>query len=222
MLKEILSLKNQMSLGEKFFQINWIFVFLICAIAAVGFVALYSAANGNVDPWASRHAVRFGVGMVGFFIVAFIDIRLWLRFAYWIYGLIFLLLIAVELKGHIGMGAQRWIDLGFIRLQPSEIMKIGVILALARFFNGASLEDVKHPTFLIKPILLAAAPTALVMLQPDLGTALMILMGASAIFLLAGVSYWMFGVVIGGGYCQPADPVDSDAWLSEKTDHDLP
>ncbi|MBL1147186.1 MAG: rod shape-determining protein RodA [Pseudomonadota bacterium] len=171
---------------------------LIIITGLIGVVALYSAAGGNTEPWAMRHGIRFGAGLCGMLVAALIDIRWWLRLSYPFYIASILLLIAVEVKGHIGMGAQRWIDLGVIKLQPSEFMKIGVVMALARFFHGASLEDVKHPLFLVRPLALVALPAALVLVQPDLGTALMITAVAGAIFFLAGVSYWMFGVVIAG------------------------
>ncbi len=168
-------------------------------IATVGFLALYSAAGGSLYPWALKHAIRFIVGLGGLFVVAFIDIRYWLKFAYLVYAGAFALLVIVEIKGHVGMGAQRWINLGFMVLQPSEVMKIAVALALARFFNGASLEEVRNPFFLVRPLLIALAPVGLVLLQPDLGTALIILMVSGAIFFLSGIPGWMFGTVIGLG-----------------------
>lgn len=173
-------------------------ILLIIVTGLVGVVALYSAAGGNAEPWAVRHGIRFGAGLCGMLVAAMIDIRWWLRLSYPFYIASLLLLLAVEIKGHVGMGAQRWIDLGLIRLQPSEFMKIGVVMALARFFHGASLEDVRHPLFLLRPLALVALPAAMVLVQPDLGTALMITAAAGAIFFLAGVSYWMFGVVIAG------------------------
>jgi rod shape determining protein RodA len=129
--------------------------------------------------------------------VAMTDIRIWMRHAYTLYFLVLGLLIAVEVMGVIGMGAQRWIDLGVIQLQPSEIMKITLVLALARYFHGASLEEIGRSTSLIIPSLLVAAPIVLVIRQPDLGTAIMLMMTAGVIFFLAGVRTWKFGLVIG-------------------------
>lgn len=191
--------RQSLTLTGKLFQINWGFLFLIILMAIIGFLALYSAANGNVDPWAMKHAIRFSVGLVGLFIVALIDIRIWLRLSYLIYGLVFVLLIAVEVKGHIGMGAQRWINLGFIQLQPSELMKVAVVMALARFFNSANMEDVRNPFYLIKAAALALAPAFFVLLQPDLGTSLMIIMAALAMFFLVGMSYWVFAALGAAG-----------------------
>jgi rod shape determining protein RodA len=131
--------------------------------------------------------------------VASIDLRFWLRSAYAFYAISFLLLVAVEIRGAVGMGAQRWIDLGVIQLQPSEFMKIAVVLVLARYFSGLTPEDVGRPTRLILPCLLVFIPAALVLKQPDLGTAMMLVLTGGAIFFLAGVRWWKFAIVIAGG-----------------------
>jgi rod shape determining protein RodA len=123
--------RTERTLRQKLWQLQWFFIFLICVIACVGFAMLYSAANGKFDPWATRQMVRFGVGFVAMLIVALTDIRIWLRYAYFFYIVTLLLLVFVEFSGTIGMGAQRWINLGLINLQPSEVMKITMILALA-------------------------------------------------------------------------------------------
>ena len=129
--------------------------------------------------------------------VAVTDIRLWMRYAYTLYFLVLALLIAVEVMGVIGMGAQRWINLGFIQLQPSEIMKITLVLALARYFHGATLEEIGRPSFLLIPLALLGAPVVLVLRQPDLGTAIMLSLTAGVIFFVAGVRAWKFGLIIG-------------------------
>lgn len=189
--------RDNMTLAEKFFSISWPFVILISLVAFIGYLSLYSAAGGSNSPWAGPHAIRFAIGLTGLMITALIDIRLWMRFAYWIYALMILSLLFVEIKGHIGMGAQRWIDLGFIRLQPSEIMKIVLVLALARFFHGASQEQLKSPVFLLIPIGMALLPFCLVLIQPNLGTALMILFIAAAMLFLGGVNRWYFLAPLG-------------------------
>ncbi len=191
--------QSQMSLAEKIRNINWGLVVLVSVLAGVGFATLYSAANGHWDPWASRQVVRYGVAAAVMLGVAVVDLRSWLRGAYLIYGIAFLLLVAVEVRGAIGMGAQRWIDLGVIQLQPSEIMKIALVLALARYFHGISVEDIGRPLLLVVPMLLVVVPAALVLKQPDLGTAMMLVMGGGVVFFLAGVRLWKFGLVIAGG-----------------------
>ena len=189
----------ELTLQQKIFQINWLLIFLVCAIAGVGFAMLYSAANGDWQPWASRQAVRFGVGIVIILVLALIDIRLWMRFAYLFYFGALGLLVAVEFMGVIGMGAQRWIDLKVFQLQPSELMKIALVLALARYFHGLTLEDVGRPTFLIMPLIMILVPVALILRQPDLGTAVMLVLGGGILFFLAGVRIWKFLTVIGLG-----------------------
>ncbi len=195
-----LSKRNpEITLRQKFWQLNWGMVLLLCLVAGIGFAMLYSAANGSMEPWASRQMMRFGLGLVIMFVVALIDVRFWFRYAYLIYFGCLALLGAVEVMGSIGMGAQRWIDLGFIRLQPSEMMKVALVLALARYFHGLSNEDIGRPTYLLLPIMLAVAPAALVLKQPDLGTAGMLLLAAGAVFFCAGVRWWKFALVIVAG-----------------------
>lgn len=191
--------QDHLNIFEKLRLISWPLLILLAGIAAVGFISLYSAAGGDAGKWATKQAVRFGFGMVGLVIVALVDIRVWLKVAYPAYALGILLLIFVDIKGHIGMGAQRWINLGFLQLQPSEVVKITTVLALARFFHGATAEDVRNPLYLLGPLALVGVPTFFVVIQPDLGTALTIMIVSGGIFFLAGVSYWMFGVVIAGG-----------------------
>ncbi len=191
--------RENMSMYDKLLSISWPFLLLITMTACVGFVSLYSAAGGSLDPWAGKQMMRFVIGMCGLIVTAMIDIRVWMKFAYVIFGCVVVLLVYVDIKGHTSMGAQRWIDLGFLQLQPSEPMKIAIVLALARFFHGATAEDVKNPFFLVVPLGILALPVLLVMLQPDLGTAISLIAAAGAMFFLAGVSYWMFLVVAGAG-----------------------
>ena len=181
-----------LTLGQKLWQVNWVLVFLITVTASVGFGMLYSAANGEFAPWATRQMMRFGVGLVLMIIVAVSNIHFWLRYAYVIYIASFSLLIFVELFGSVGMGAQRWIDLGFMSLQPSEVMKTAVILALARYFYASRMEDVERFTYLMFPLMLVAAPMAMIIRQPDLGTALLLAVSGVAVFFLAGVRLWVF------------------------------
>jgi len=196
-----------MTLLQKMWQINWSLVVLLCTVAAVGFAMLYSAAGGSVDPWASKHLIRFIFGLVVMIVITVIDIRFWLKYAYVFYAVSLVLLILVELSGLIGMGAKRWLDLGYFNLQPSEIMKIALVLSLARYFHGASIDDARRSSLMIFPIFLVAAPTVLVLRQPDLGTALMLLMASSAIFFAAGVQIWKFSAIIGASIA--ASPI---AW----------
>ena len=197
--------RNQtLSFRERFWGISFSYVLLIVILAAIGVVMLYSAANGNWQPWASRQLMRFGLGFGVMMVVAFMDVRIFLRYAYLFYFGVLALLILVEIGGHIGMGAQRWINLGFMKLQPSELMKIALVLALARYFNSIPLQSIESIKGLLFPLALVIMPVFLVMIQPDLGTALMLLFNAGAIFFAVGVQLWKFGVVLlGGVVCLP-------------------
>ncbi len=187
------------SLAEKLLSLNWGLIFLLSLVAAIGIGMLYSAANGAWQPWAAKQTMRFGVAAAIMVMAALVDLRTWLRIAYWFYGGVMALLVAVEIKGAVGMGAQRWIDLGVIQIQPSEMMKIAAVLALARYFNGRTVEEVARPTRLLVPALLVLVPAALVLKQPDLGTALMLVLCGAAMFFLAGVRVWQFGLVLAAG-----------------------
>ena len=189
------SKRLSLGLGRKVLQINWGLLLLITATAAVGIAMLYSAANGSWNPWATRQIARYGVGLVILITVALVDIRFWWRYAYLIYGILLLMLVAVEVVGSVGMGAQRWINLGVTKFQPSELMKVGIALALARYFHGLSAEASRRIPYLILPILMIGAPSALVLKQPDLGTALFLIMTGGAVFFVAGVRLWKFGLV---------------------------
>src|SRR6202166_5139646 len=145
--------QRRLSLADKLRGVQWGLVILIAAISGIGFAMLYSAANGSLQPWASRQMTRFAIAFVPMLLVAIIDIRHWFRAAYWVYGVALLLVIAVDLRGFVGMGAQRWIDLGFIQLQPSEIMTIGLVLALARYFHGLAPEHAGRVSPLVAPAL---------------------------------------------------------------------
>src|SRR5579871_1239176 len=168
---------RELSLPEKVWSINWGLVLLVSLLACVGFGTLYSAANGHWDPWASKQIARYGVALAVMLVCAVVDLRFWYKAAVPIWWLSFALLVAVEVRGFIGMGAQRWIDLGVIQLQPSEIMKVAVVLMLARSFHSRSVEDIGRLRNLIWPALGILVPAALVMKQPDLGTALMLVLG---------------------------------------------
>lgn len=188
--------RAELRLTQKIWQVNWPLVLLITGVASIGFAMLYSAANGNLAPWALRQMIVFGVGLGVMFVIALIDIRFWMRFAYLFYGLTLVMLIGVEFIGVERGGAKRWIDLGVFQLQPSEFMKIALILALARYFHRLNIEDIARPHFLIMPLLLVAAPVAFIQRQPDLGTGLFLLISGGAMFFLAGVRIWKFVVVL--------------------------
>ena len=196
---------SQMSLVDKLGRISWGLIFLTSVIACIGFGMLYSAADGNLDPWASRQILRFAVGLVVVLVIAVIDIRIWIHWAYVIYAVTLAILLVVESFGIIGMGAQRWLYFGWFQLQPSELMKIALVLALARYFHRITLDDAKRPALLVTPVLLLLAPVVLVLRQPDLGTAAMLLVGAGAVFFVSGVALRYF--LVGGAIAAAGVPI---------------
>ena len=186
---------QRMTIKEKLMNISFWYVFFICLLAAIGVTMLYSAANGHWQPWAINQLLRFGVGLGVMIFFALIDIRIILRYSYLFYFFTLILLLVVEVTGHIGMGAQRWINFGFFKLQPSELMKIALVLVLARYFHSTQLQTIESTSGMIKPALLALIPAGLIIVQPDLGTGLMLIMTTTAIFFAVGVQMCKFVAV---------------------------
>lgn len=186
---------QKLTIREKLMNISFCYVLFICVLAAIGITMLYSAANGSWRPWALNQLVRFGVGFAVMLFFALIDIRVLMRYAYVFYFFTLILLVIVEVGGHVGMGAQRWINFGFFKLQPSELMKIALVLALARFFHTSSLQSIESIKGIIPALLLALVPAGLIIIQPDLGTGLMLLFTTTAIFFAIGVQLWKFAIV---------------------------
>ncbi len=181
---------------RKIIFIHWGLVMLLVAAASIGFLMLYSVAGGNWDPWAAAQLKRFALGMALMFVVAMIPIWLWRNVSAVAYLVSLILLLVVAYFGSIGMGAQRWIDLGFMRLQPSELCKITLVMVLAAYYDWLPSDRVSNPIWVIVPILLTLIPVGLVISQPDLGTALLLLMGGGAMMFLAGVHWAYFASVI--------------------------
>ncbi len=178
--------------AEKIWRINWGLVLVLTAIAGVGVLALYSAAGGRFEPWAARHAVRYGSAFVLMLVVALIHPKVWLSLAWPIYIVSVLMLVAVDVIGKIGMGAQRWLVIGPMQIQPSEIAKVAVILVIARYYHGLRREQASQFLYTLPPLMMILVVVGLVMVQPDLGTAMMVLMGGGALLFVAGVRIWMF------------------------------
>jgi rod shape determining protein RodA len=173
-------------------RLPWRLIFLIAAIASVGLLTLYSAAGGSLQPWALKQ----GLTILVFFGLA-VGIS-WIKeptikaVVFPVYGVILIMLIIVEMVGFVGKGAQRWIDLGFIRLQPSEFMKPAIVLVLARFYELLPVGDIGRWRALWPALALIGVPVAFIMLQPDLGTSLMVLFGGVVVMFLAGLPMWYF------------------------------
>ncbi len=199
-MRYVLSTRDNAPTGlSKIFYLHWAIILLIIAVSATGFMMLYSVAGGSYDPWARGQMIKFSVGIVGMFIIAFIHIRVWRRIAPLAYVGTLILLVAVYFIGESGMGAQRWLNLGVFRLQPSEVMKVALILALAMYYDWLEPELISRPLWVLIPIVLTLLPMGLVLIQPDLGTALLLAGGAGVVMFLAGVSLWYFAVAIASG-----------------------
>jgi rod shape determining protein RodA len=183
-------------LTRKLWNISWPYVALLCALAGVGYVALYSAAGGSPEPYAARHIIRFTFGLILMLSIAMIDIRFIERLAWPTYIASIALLVLVLRVGHVGKGAQRWLEMGGLQVQPSELAKIALVLVLAAWFHKATWERIGNPLFLIPPILLTLLPVGLILKEPNLGTATITGLVGTAVFFAAGVRWWKFALVI--------------------------
>ncbi|PJN95180.1 rod shape-determining protein RodA [Amaricoccus sp. HAR-UPW-R2A-40] len=186
-------------LGAKLLSVNWALIALLTAVASTGFLMLYAVAGGSFEPWAAPQMIRFGFGIALILVMAMIPLKFWKALAPLAYLTALGLLIVVDMFGMIGMGAQRWIDLGFIILQPSELMKIALVMALAAYYAWLDPARVSNPLWLAPPLLMILAPMGLVMIQPDLGTSIQLMLGGGAMLFLAGVSLWYFAVAAAAG-----------------------
>ena len=184
---------------RKILFLNWPLVLLLIAVAGTGFLMLYSVAGGGYDPWAAPQMKRFGLGLVLMIAVGLVPIWMWRNLAGVAYGVSVMLLIGVELFGAVGMGAQRWIDLGFIRLQPSELTKITLVMFLAAYYDWLPAKKTSHPLWVLLPVLIIIVPTGLVLKQPDLGTALLLMAAGGGLMFLAGVHWAYFASVFAAG-----------------------
>ncbi len=181
---------------RKVLYLNWALILLVSTVACVGFLMLYSVAGGSLRPWAAPQMVRFGLGIAVMMVVAMVPIWFWRNVSAVAYGLSILLLFFVELFGTVGMGAQRWIDLGFMRLQPSELTKITLVMLLAAYYDWLDVRKTSRPLYVLMPLVLILIPVFLTLRQPDLGTALLLMAGGGAVMFLAGVHWAYFAVVI--------------------------
>ena len=181
---------------RKILYLNWPLTVLLIAVASIGFLMLYSVAGGSFTPWAEPQMKRFVLGMVLMIFVAMVPIWFWRNMAVVAYGVSVALLIMVELFGTVGMGAQRWIDLGFMRLQPSELMKITLVMLLAAYYDWLPSFRKSRPFWVLIPVIVILFPTFLVLRQPDLGTAILLLTAGGGLMFVAGVHWAYFAAVV--------------------------
>jgi len=177
------------SLADKLLQIDWLLAGLLCAITGIGILTLYSVGGMSWQPWAYKQLTFFCVFLVGMVVLGLLDLRVWLFSAYWVYGICLLLLVGVELMGDIRGGSQRWLSIGPLTFQPSEYMRLAIVLALAKFYHETSAKDANLSWKLLIPVAMIIAPVTLVMHQPDLGTAVLISLTGTTVMILAGLNW---------------------------------
>jgi len=184
---------------RKILFLNWPLILLLISAASVGFLMLYSVAGGSFSPWVEPQMKRFGMGLVVMIIIAMVPIWFWRNMALLAYLISIALLLAVEFFGTIGMGAQRWIDLGFMRLQPSELTKITLVMLLAAYYDWLPRERTSRPMWVLAPLVMILLPTFMVLRQPDLGTSILLMAAGGGVMFLAGVHWAYFAAVIAAG-----------------------
>ena len=188
------SIQSSLSLKDKILSIDYILVFSIFILGLVSILAMYSTDGGEFKYHTNSHILRFFVFFGMFFVVSFIQIRFWHSQSYLIYILFFILLLGVKYFGLTSSGSKRWLDLYFMNLQPSELMKIGLILFLAKYYHRISIENINQIRYLFLPIVVLVSPIILVATQPDLGTSLLIAAGGLTVAWLAGVRVKFFAI----------------------------
>lgn len=187
------------SFSSRLLAMNPLLLACFLALGTMGVLMQYSAAGGEMLPWARPHAMRFGMGLAIFTVMVAVPLWLYMRLAYPVYLVCVLLLLAVEVAGFIGMGAQRWISVGSVNLQPSEFMKLALILALARYFHMVRREDMNHFMMLIPPVVMIALPALLILRQPNLGTATILCFIGVMMAFVAGLRWQYFAAMIVAG-----------------------
>ena len=181
---------------SKVLYVHWALALTVTAVACVGFLMLTSVANGDMSTWAEPQMKRFAIGFVLMLAIGFVPIWFWRNVSGVAYLVSLALLVVVEFFGSVGMGAQRWLEVGPVRIQPSELMKIALVMLLAAYYDWLPVEKVSRPLWVLIPVVLILLPTALVLMQPDLGTSIMLIAGGGIVMFVAGVSLWYFAAVI--------------------------
>ena len=178
---------------NRLYHINYILLILAISIFCIGLTLLYSAGNGSMEPWANKQLIKFIISVFVFLLVSTINIRFWLGSSYYIYVLSLFLLLLVNFYGNVGMGSQRWLNLGFFNIQPSELIKVSLILVLARFFHREKKSSfyINFKNF-IYSLLFISFPAYIIFLQPDLGSSILVIIVSITILFIIGLSLWFF------------------------------
>jgi rod shape determining protein RodA len=186
------SIQSSLSFRDKLLSIDYVLVVSILILGIVSMFAMYSTDGGEFKYHTKSHIVRFSVFFLMFFMLSFIQIRFWHGSSYVIYLLVLILLVSVKYFGLTSSGSQRWLNFYFMNLQPSELMKIGLILFLAKYYHRISIENINRVKFLFLPVVVLVTPVLLVIAQPDLGTSLLIAASGLTVAWLAGVRFKFF------------------------------
>ena len=181
-----------LGVGEKLWRVHWPLLIVAAAIAAIGTAALYSVAGGSFQPWAERHALRFLVATLIVVLLAMVRPETWLKSAYPLYAAALILLALVPVAGVEALGARRWIGSGIFSFQPSEFMKLALILALARYYQWLPAARVSKPLAVLIPLAMILIPVALTLRQPDLGTAVLFAATGLSLMYFAGTPLLYF------------------------------
>ena len=178
-------------ISTKITELDWRLVGLLCVIAGVGAAMLYSITGGHWQPWAADHLIRFGVMTIVMLCLALVHPKWWFRGAYPLYGFVLFLLLLIEFTplGYTAGGAKNWLSLGFTRIQPAEFVKLGLVLALARWYHNHSAQDARWSWKLLIPAGMIGVPFLLVAKQPDLGSAMIIGLTGAVVMFVAGLSW---------------------------------
>lgn len=190
---------NMMPLSEKFSRFSWAMFIPMCIVLAISILVLFSAGGGAWRPFALSQLIKIMLGFVVFFFAAFTNIKTWVKSAYAFYAVALVMIVMVTFFGHTGMGAQRWLNLGFIHIQPSELIKIALVMALARYFawlNSVELSQLKN---YVVPVCMLLVPFMLIVMQPDLGTALSLGMITVGMFYIVGAQkkWFIIAIILG-------------------------
>jgi len=184
--------REKIPLSQKLEQLNWLLISLIIVLAFIGFLMLYSAGGGSFRPWLIKQLGFFCLFFPLMIFIAITDIKIWFKASYLFYAIALSLVIVVDIMGHNAMGATRWFRIGSLTIQPSEIMKVCTVFALARYFYNTEAENIGKIKFLIVPIAMIAVPAFFIFHQPDLGTAMILALVGVSVLFLAGVKMWKF------------------------------
>ena len=193
------TVKTTPSGPRKILFLNWPLAILLASVAAIGFLMLYSVAGGSLATWAEPQMKRFALGFAGMIVVAMVPIWFWRNLSLLAYLASLALLVAVALVGVEGKGAQRWLDLGVMRIQPSELVKITLVMVLAAYYDWLPMSRISRPVWVLVPLAIILVPVAMVLRQPDLGTSILLVLGGGAMMFLAGVHWAYFATVMALG-----------------------